>query len=90
MRMWIAVCLASMAASPAFALENVDDCQIEETRRGAPTRVAPPAAPVPQTTHMPPREAAGPQPNLELRAEAPRRRGKRVPDAELIEPRGAL
>jgi len=92
MKLWALVGLFSIVAVPmAHASETFDECQLDDSRRSASERpaVAPPSqsGSAPQALAMQ-RETASP---TAARAEAARRRdGKRIPDAELIGPRGAL
>ncbi len=83
MKVLILASLLSAAAVPmAVAAENTAECQIDETRRAAQQRAAPPAAP----TVARPTTAAQEARTANVR----RRSGKRIPDAELIGPRGSL
>ena len=89
MRVWILAGLLTAAMAPlAAASENTAECQLDETRRAAASRDEAPATPAPTARPTAaPRVAAEQAP----RPETPRRRnGKRIPDAELIGPRGAL
>jgi hypothetical protein len=91
MKIWALVGLFSVATIPfAAAAETTEECQIDDTRRAVRERVdVPQAAP----TTAAPTAAAVPRETAEAvtRAEPLRRRGgKRIPDAELIGPRGAL
>lgn len=89
MKVWILAGLLTAAMAPlAAASENTVECQLDDTRRAAAPRTEAPAAPAP-----PARPTAAPRVAAEQapRPETPRRRnGKRIPDAELIGPRGAL
>lgn len=89
MKVWVLAGLFTAAMAPiAAAAEDVSECQLDESRRAAAERVdQPPASPAsvaratvaqraPETTQRQPVER--------------RRSGKRIPDAELIGPRGAL
>lgn len=89
MKFWVLVGFFSAAAIPmAAASESSADCQVDDTRPAVQQRAdAPPPAP--------PANAA--RPTLAQGAETParpelsrRRTGKRIPDAELIGPRGTL
>jgi hypothetical protein len=81
----------AVTAPMAMAGENTIDCQMDTRRASAEQRldVTPPPAPGTPTIARPTVAQAQP-------AEAPRpaterrRNGKRVPDAELIAPRGVL
>ncbi len=89
MKVWILAGLFTAAMAPlASASESTLECQLDDTRRAAaPTREAPPT---PASTARPtvaPREAVEQAPRVEAQR---RRNGKRIPDAELIGPRGAL
>lgn len=89
MKVWLLAGLFTIAAAPAaFASEGAIECQTDETRRETAARVEAPAAPAALAQPVivardcdepPPRQAA-----------ERRRNGKRIPDAELIGPRGAL
>lgn len=89
MKVWILAGLFTAAMAPlAAASENALECQLDDTRRAAAPRAEAPATPAPAA-----RPAAAPRVAAEQapRPETPRRRnGKRIPDAELIGPRGAL
>lgn len=87
MRVLALASLIAVCATPAFAVENTKACQLDETRRGEPEVSAPQPASAPAPTAAARAAAVTPE-----RAEpAPRRRsGRRIPDAELIGPRGAL
>jgi hypothetical protein len=89
MKVWILAGLFTAVASPlAGATETTAECQVDETRRAAQHRTEAPAAPTasarPTVAQRDVAEPARPAP-----AER-RRNGKRIPDAELIGPRGAL
>ncbi len=89
MKVWILAGLLTAAMAPfAAASETTVECQLDDTRRAAAPRTEAPAPPAPTARPTAaPRVAAEQAP----RPEAPRRRnGKRIPDAELIGPRGAL
>jgi hypothetical protein len=90
MKVWILAGLFTVAMAPfAAASESTVECQLDDTRRAAAPRTDAPAPPAPSAVRptAAPRVAAEQAP----RPEAPRRRGgKRIPDAELIGPRGAL
>lgn len=88
MKVLILAGLLSAAAIPmAAAVENTTECQVDDARRTAQQRAETPAAPRavrPTAVHR--AEAA-----QDARAASERRRsGKRIPDAELIGPRGSL
>lgn len=92
MRILVLAGLFSLAALPAaYAAEATEECQLDESRRAARERL--------DTTTLTQQPAAAPATNVAqregaeagARAEPIRRRsGKRIPDAELIGPRGAL
>jgi len=89
MRLWFVLGAFAAAALPmSAAAEPTEVCQNEEARSVAPERSE--AAPAPQRSVARPTVAQRDVTDV-ARGEAPRRRnGKRVPDAELIGPRGAL
>jgi hypothetical protein len=72
----------------AAASETTAECQLDDTRRATQQRVEAPASPAPTARPtVAPRETA----EQATPRETPRRRNvKRIPDAELIGPRGAL
>ena len=71
----------------AMASEITSECQLDEARRGAQQRATNATAAAPNQAQP----TVAQRPDEAQRAAPPRRRyGKRVPDAELIEPRGAL
>jgi len=81
----------------AMAAETTAECQLDPDRRSVAQRLDAPAAPAapnvgrPATTQRevtPPPAAAADQ--VRQAANDRRRSGKRIPDAELIGPRGAL
>ncbi len=84
----LAGALAAVAFPTAAAAEAVAECQSEDARSAlTPDRAEPTVAPAPPAA----RQAAAQRETSEARTETARRRnGKRVPDAELIGPRGAL
>lgn len=91
MKMWVLAGLFSVATVPAaFAVESTTECQVDDTRRVVEQRIEAPPAPAAPTIARPTvaqRDATlAETPRLETR----RRSGKRIPDAELIGPRGAL
>lgn len=93
MKMWVLAALITVATVPvASAFESTTDCQVDDSRRE--TRVeqrersdppASPAATTARTTALATRDT-----NSRPEQQQRRRNGKRVPDAELIGPRGAL
>jgi hypothetical protein len=92
MKVWMLAALFTAAMAPAaWADESTAECQLDESRRAPPPRTETAAPAALATTVRPavaPRETAE---QMATRAEASRRRsGKRIPDAELIGPRGAL
>jgi hypothetical protein len=84
----LAGALAAVAFPAAAAADIGEPCPVEETRSSlAPDRAEPVSTPAPTA---PSRQSTA-QREPESRAETTRRRsGKRLPDAELIGPRGAL
>jgi len=102
MKLFILAGLFTAAAIPfAGAAEAAADCQVEDTRRATHVRIdgggpggSAPSQAAPQATA--PRDAASEQAAAREAAQAARataerrRNGKRIPDAELIGPRGAL
>jgi hypothetical protein len=91
MRVLVLAGLITAATIPfAAASENAIECQMDDTRRAAAEQRIDPAPITPPTVARPTvatREAAeAPRPVAPDR----RRNGKRVPDAELISPRGVL
>jgi hypothetical protein len=88
MKVWVLAGLFTVAMAPvAMAGEDVTECQLDETRRVAEQRAAaPPAPPTVARPTVAERDVIEP-----ARPPADRRRsGKRIPDAQLIGPRGAL
>jgi hypothetical protein len=100
MKIWMLAGLFTVATVPFAAAAETDlECQLEETRRAPQMRIdAEPTggAGAPQETARPtsaPRQTAQRTQPREETTRAPaegRRNGKRIPDAELIGPRGAL
>jgi hypothetical protein len=102
MKLFVLAGLVTVAAVPfAGAAEASAECQVEETRRAQHVRIdnGAPGGSAPAQTAQPtsaPREAAEQAAQRDAaqaaRAAPPERRrnGKRIPDAELIGPRGAL
>jgi len=90
MQVLILAGLLSATAPMTTGAEGALECQIEDSRRAEQTRLdAPTPAPTVQATRpaVTPRETA----EQTARPDSQRRRsGKRIPDAELIGPRGAL
>lgn len=96
MKVLILAGLFSAAAVPIAAASDYGvDCQVDDTRRGAQARVDTDlpggSAPLLAATPVAPvtREAAA-TPTTRAPVQPRRRSGKRIPDAELIGPRGAL
>ena len=90
MKIWIMAGLFTVVMAPlAAAAENTTECQLDEARRAAQTRVDPPA-----NANATARPTVAPRVTAEEtspRQDTSRRRSvKRIPDAELIGPRGAL
>ena len=89
MKVWILTGLFTAVMAPlAAASENPLECQLDDTGRSTQPRIEAPASPAPTARPTAaPREAAV----QTTPRETARRRGvKRIPDAELIGPRGAL
>jgi hypothetical protein len=84
----LAILITAVTAPVAMAAETGLDCQIDDSRRAVEEqRAAPP--PTPNTA----RPTVAQRDISEAQRAAPvdrRRNGKRIPDAELIGPRGAL
>lgn len=89
MKVWILAGVFTVATIPfAAAVENTAECQLDETRRSVEQRVTTPQAPAPAVARP---TVAQRDAEETPRVPADRRRGgKRIPDAELIGPRGAL
>jgi len=90
MKVWILAGIFSAATVPfAAAAENTVECQLDDARRIVEQRSeTPPPAPTPGQPAVAQRgdgDEATPRPSADRR-----RSGKRIPDAELIGPRGAL
>lgn len=87
MKVWVLAGLFTVAMAPvAMAGEDVTECQLDETRRTAEQRAAAPPAPNVARPTVAQRDVIEPvRPPVERR-----RSGKRIPDAQLIGPRGAL
>jgi hypothetical protein len=87
MKVWVLAGLFTVAMAPAaFAGEDSTECLLDETRRVAEQRAA--AQPAPTVARPTVAERTDVEP---VRPPADRRRsGKRIPDAQLIGPRGAL
>ncbi len=100
MKVWVLAGLFTAAAVPlAGAAEASAECQVEDARRATHVRIdgGAPGGSAPQAARpAPDRETAADQVAQREAAEAARvaaerrRNGKRIPDAELIGPRGAL
>lgn len=92
MRSVLAVGVLAIIAWPSVAsADEVSPCQAEEPRAAISSteRVEPTAVAAPSVVTL--RQAGTQRETAEARTDATRRRsGKRVPDAELIGPRGAL
>lgn len=85
----LAILITAATCPVAMAVENGLDCQVDDTRRVVEEqRAAPAPAPTVARPTVAQRETS------EQTARTPsadrRRNGKRIPDAELIGPRGAL
>jgi hypothetical protein len=99
MKMWVLAGFFTAVTVPfAAASENAVECQVDDTRQPAQVRIdaggSGGSAPRARTTSAPretPEQVAQREAQAAERAAAERRRsGKRIPDAELIGPRGAL
>lgn len=92
MKLWAMVGLFSVAAMPlANAAETTEECQLDDSRRAVRERIELPQ--ITQPTTAAPTVASVQRETAELAARGEplrRRSGKRIPDAELIGPRGAL
>lgn len=89
MKVWILAGLFTAAMAPlASAQQITTECEFDEPRRASQTRLETPQPVATPAVRPPaPRVTAEQTP----RPDVPRRRGgKRIPDAELIGPRGAL
>lgn len=95
MKVWVLAGLFTVAMAPmAFAAEDPTECQLDDTRRATQPQAEQVATPTIGRATVAEREAAvvipvAPQPTRTAPAER-RRNGKRIPDAQLIGPRGAL
>jgi hypothetical protein len=91
MKVLVLAGLFTVVTTPfAFAAGDATECQIDDTRRTAQQRAEQPASPALARPLVAEREV-GPVAPAPARAPAERRRnGKRIPDAQLIGPRGAL
>jgi len=90
MKVWVLAGLFTVATAPfAAAAENVTACQLDESRRTAAERAETPPLPVPANVARATVAQRAPAPAQGQPVER-RRSGKRIPDAELIGPRGAL
>lgn len=100
MKTWVLAGLITVAATPfAHAAETTAECQLDQSRRSVEQRIDAPVQPAAPTTAArptltqreaaPPPQASADQP-VRQAANDRRRGGKRIPDAELIGPRGAL
>jgi hypothetical protein len=92
MKMWVLAALITVVTIPvASALESTTDCQVDDSRRETRTeqreRTDPPVSPAANVART---TVATRDPNSRPEQQQRRRSGKRVPDAELIGPRGAL
>lgn len=87
MRLWVVAGALAAAAFPSVAAaERTEVCQEESRSSATAERAEPTMAPAPNATRpvIVQREAQ------DATRDARRRGGKRIPDAELIGPRGAL
>lgn len=96
MKVWVLAGLFTFAAAPmAFAAEDTTECQLDDARRASQTQGDQSAPPTIARATSAERETAAvaipAAPATTRTAPAERRRnGKRIPDAQLIGPRGAL
>jgi hypothetical protein len=96
MKVWVLAGLFTFATAPfAMAAEDPAECQLDEARRTAQQRVdtppADPAATIARPTVAQRDTTVEPAPRASTAGGTDRRRnGKRIPDAQLIGPRGAL
>jgi len=99
MKVWMLAGLFTVVATPfAAAAESDAACQLDDSRATLTLRVdgPPPPAPSPSTVRptIAPRDVAQAEqddtPRPVRQAPDRRRSGKRIPDAELMGPRGAL
>lgn len=77
---------SAILAPGAFAIEDTKACELDDTRRTAEESAPPPPTAV-RRAEAPPRAVAAEPART---SPARRRGGKRIPDSELIGPRGAL
>lgn len=95
MKVWVLAGLFTFAAAPmAFAAEDTTECQLDDARRATQSQAEQVAPPTMGRATVAERETAAvipvaPAPTRTAPAER-RRNGKRIPDAQLIGPRGAL
>jgi len=95
MKTWVLAALITVVTIPvASALESTTDCQVDDSRRETRVeqreRTDPPASPTASPTTARTTTLATRDTNSHPEQQQRRRNGKRVPDAELIGPRGAL
>ena len=92
MKVWVLAGLFTMATAPmAFAAEDATECQLDDMRRAAQQEQVAPASPNTARPTVAERQVVDQQPMPPRAVAAERRRnGKRIPDAQLIGPRGAL
>jgi len=93
MKVWVLAGLFTVAMAPfAVAAETDVECQLDESRRTVEQRIDGAPPPAPQTARPTVAQRQVSQAEQLTRPTAPdrRRSGKRIPDAELIGPRGAL
>jgi hypothetical protein len=94
MKVWVLAGLFTVAMAPAaFAVEDPAECLLDETRRAMEPRAEAPAAPqanVARPTVAQRNDAAEPEATPRPAPVERRRSVKRIPDAQLIGPRGAL
>jgi hypothetical protein len=92
MKVWVLAGLFTVATAPmAFAAEDATECQLDDARRATQQQTEQPAPTIGRPTVAERDVTVVPGAALPARAPAERRRnGKRIPDAQLIGPRGAL
>jgi hypothetical protein len=92
MKAWVLAGLFTVVTAPvAFAGEDTTECQLDETRRASTQRSDTVAPTIARPTVAQREVAPDPAPRPTGPSGVDRRRnGKRIPDAQLIGPRGAL
>jgi hypothetical protein len=91
MKVWVLAGLFTVVTAPmAFAAEDATECQLDDVRRASQQHVEGQGVATIARPTVAERAVVDPAP-APARAPAERRRnGKRIPDAQLIGPRGAL